>query len=128
MQTRLLFLLFTLFLAFASCQNAGEEKAGADIPEPAGEMKFDEAKWKTKDGEDYPFRDKMLNDVIYNDTLRALRKGAILDVLGEPDRTNDDYLYYTISRKRLGFWTLHAKTMVIKFSGDDTIEWIKIHE
>ncbi len=45
-----------------------------------------------------------------------------------PDKTNDNFLYYNISEKRLGLWTLHATTMVIKFVDDKTIEWIKIQE
>lgn len=91
-------------------------------------MSFDQAKWKEKDGKDYPFRDRMLNDIVYNDTVRSRNKEQILDLLGEPDRTNENYLYYMIAQRRLGFWPLHTKSLVIKFSDDNTVDWIKIHE
>jgi hypothetical protein len=97
---------------------------------PNSELAFDKTKWTTKDGADYPYRDKMLNDVVYNDTIRALNKDEILDLLGEPSyyRNNNNFLHYRISEKRLGPWTLHTKTMVIKLLKDSTIDWIKIHE
>ena len=126
MHTRFLILFF--LMGFVSCQNTGEQSNEKEETAVHEEMKFDEAKWKTKDDGDYPHRAKMLNDILYNDSIRALHKDEILDLLGEPDRVNENYLYYTINKKSLGFWTLHARTMVIKFSGDDTIEWIKIHE
>ena len=77
---------------------------------------------------DYPNRDQMLNSIVFNDSVRALNEDEILDLLGEPDRRNDGYLYYMISHRRLGFWPLHTKTMVVKLSENNTIDWIKIHE
>ena len=70
----------------------------------------------------------MLNDVLYNDTIRTLTKNKILALLGEPDRTNNNHLYYLISRSGIGEFTLHTKTMVVKIKEDDSIEWIKVHE
>lgn len=35
---------------------------------------FDTTKWKTKNGVDYPFRDKMVNVLVTTDTLRRLKK------------------------------------------------------
>ncbi len=95
---------------------------------PGSEMKFDKEKWRVKEGKDYPFREGMLNDIIYSDTVRSQNKDQILALLGEPDRINENYLYYMIAQKRIASWPLHTKTMVIMLSGDNTVEWIKIHE
>jgi hypothetical protein len=97
---------------------------------PKSEMLFDKAKWKIKEGKNYPYRDKMLNDIVYNDTLRSLTKDKILDLFGEPTyyRTDKNFLHYLITKKSIGPWTLHTKTMVIKFADNKSIEWIKIHE
>jgi len=94
----------------------------------ANEMVFNQEKWNTKDGSDYPYRDKMLINLISDDSVRTLEKGEIIDLLGDPNRINENYLYYTIAQKRLGVWPLHKKTLVIKFSSDNTIDWMKIHE
>ncbi len=93
-------------------------------------MVFDQEKWRTMAGEDYPYREQMLKDVVYNDTIRSLNRQEILDLLGEPSyyRADTNFLYYTISQKRLGKWPLRTKTMVVKFSERDSIEWIKIAE
>lgn len=89
---------------------------------------FDEARWKTKDGFDYPYRDKMLGNLMNNQNLRALDRQEVLDLLGEPDRIDTNYLFYQVEQTRIGFFPLHTKTMVIKFSDEDTIEWVKVHK
>lgn len=92
------------------------------------EIQFDKSKWRLKEGLDYPYRDQMVRDLIYNDTVRKLNEQEILNLLGEPTRSTDGHLYYMITQKRLGTWPLHTKSLVIKFSNDSTINWIKIHE
>lgn len=123
-------LMIFLFLSCLSCNCDVEEKSDPADRGSEVEITFDKTKWSIKEGKDYPFRDQMLNDIVYNDTVRELNKDEILELLGEPSyyRENENFLYYTITEKRLGFWTLHSKTLVIKLSEDYTIDWIKIHE
>ena len=117
-----------MLLYILACNTEKDEKSETFYPGAMAEITFDKTKWRVKEGLDYPNRDQMLNSIVYNDTVRALNKDEILDLLGEPDRRNEGYLYYLISQRRLGFWPLHTKTLVIKLSGDNTIDWIKIHE
>ena len=70
----------------------------------------------------------MVHDILYTDTVRALGKAEILELLGEPNRINEGHLYYLVAEKRMGFWTLHTKALVIKLENDSTVEWIKLHE
>ncbi|MEZ5083761.1 MAG: hypothetical protein R2750_09970 [Bacteroidales bacterium] len=121
------FVLF-IFVSFLSCDTGSEENAEDQNKQQDIVIAFDEAKLKTIDGKDFPYRDKMLNNILYNDTIRALNKDEILDLLGEPTRINENYLYYMISQTRLGSWPLSTKTLVIKFAEDNTIEWIRVHE
>lgn len=92
------------------------------------EILFDKAKWNTKKGASYPYREKMLNNVIYNDSLRTLKREAVIEYLGEPTRVQDEYAYYLIEKKKALVLTLTARTLVIKFNEDDKVEWMKIHE
>lgn len=117
----LLVVLFLLYLLDDSSQVGSAHIEQAPV-------EFDKSKWKTKENEVYPFRDQLVNQVLYNDTIRTLKKEELIEILGKPDRINDGHLYYLISKKQLGLWTLHAKTLVIKMKDDDSIEWIKIHE
>ncbi len=123
MQTRSVFLI--LFFCCFSCSN---ENAGTGKQATALDSIFTHEKWMATDGQDYTYRDQIYRDVLYNDTIRSLGKAELLDLLGEPDRTNEDYLYYTIDQKRLGLWPLHTRTMVFKLTEHDSIEWIKLHE
>ena len=125
---RRIFLIIPLLLCVLACNTEKDEKSGLINHGTKAEILFDKTKWRVKEGLDYPNRDQMLNSIVYNDTVRALNKDEILDLLGEPDRRNDGHLYYMISQRRLGFWPLHTKTLVIKLLGDNTIDWIKIHE
>lgn len=120
-------LICLLFICVA-CNPARKENADNGIDPVEGELVFEKSKWDMMEGNDYPYRDRMVNDVLYNDTIRSLDKVQLLDLLGKPDRINENFIYYKISQKRLGYWPLHTKTMVVKFSDSDSIEWIKIHE
>ena len=117
-----------MFIFCIACTNTSKDKTNETDNETATEISFDKTKWRTKKGRDYPYRDLMVNEIVYNDTVRMKNKDGILELLGEPDRINDGHLYYMIAQKRLGFWPLHTKTLVIKLSNDSTINWIKIHD
>jgi hypothetical protein len=115
---------FIPFLAF--CFFACNSEKGETTPETS--TTFDKALWSVKEGQDYPYRDAMLNDLMNDDSIRSLSQTEIRELLGEPDRINEGYIYYTIAQKRLGMWPLNTKTLVIKFSDATTIEWMKIHQ
>ncbi len=122
-----LFLSVFVIVVFLACSEKGGENYDKGSVKPSSEMVFDKTKWQVKEGKDYPFREKMLNDVVYNDTIRSLNKTQILKLLGNPDRINENYFYYRVAQIRLIVWPLHTTTMVIKFKEDSGIEWIKIH-
>ena len=125
MQLRLL--IISSVLSLLACNTDKDQKPDT-IDSTTTDLVFDHTKWNIKEGEDYPFRDQMFKDVVYNDTIRDLNRDELLKLLGNPDRIEDGHLYYIISQKRLGSWPLHTKTMVVKLKDDNTIEWIKYHE
>ncbi len=122
-------IIFLLFYGLA-CNTERHDKSDLAGGKTSPEANFDKIKWSIKEGKDYPYRDQMLNAVVYNDTIRMLNKDQIVELLGEPDYVRDDnfYLYYRITETRLAFWSLHTKTLVIKLTDDNIIDWIKIHE
>jgi hypothetical protein len=118
------FMMLLVMLSCLACKKTAEETT----EEGKTEIAFDKTKWQTKKGDDYPYRDKMVNDLVASDTLKTVKKEAIIALLGEPSREDNNYLFYTVSQERAGFWPLHTKTVVIKFLKDGTVEWVKIHE
>ncbi|WP_300486496.1 hypothetical protein [Flavobacterium sp.] len=124
MKTRLL-LLF-LVVSGLSCQN--RDKTNTDKEPEKTEMTFDKERWRVTNDEAYAYRDKMVDDLINNKKLKKLKKKAILELLGAPDRTDSDYLFYTIRQKRMFILPLQTKSMVIKLKENDSVEWIKMHE
>ncbi|TBX69937.1 hypothetical protein EZL74_05840 [Flavobacterium silvisoli] len=120
MKTKILILLIAF--TFLSCKTNNSETDGK------AKMTFEKAKWIEIKGGDYPYRDEMLSDLMESGILKTLHKQEVLELLGEPNRTDENFLFYTVSQQRLAFWPLHTKTLVIKFSGENTVEWVKIHE
>lgn len=92
------------------------------------EEKFDKARWAVKVDDEYLYRNAMINDLMRTHELHGLKRDKIIDMLGQPDRTDTFYFFYTVFWDHLGPITLHTKTLVIKFTKDSTIEWRKIHE
>lgn len=113
------FILLFLLLGF-SCKN----KTGEN-----NQQRFDKNKWAVKEGRKYPFRNLMLNDLVYTIKLKGFTKDSILNLLGEPTRTDSNYLFYLVDQT----WfpeipvPFQTKTLVIKLA-NDTVEWRKIKE
>ena len=120
--------MFFLFLFALACRNVPDEKSVVVNSGIESVKEFDKTKWCAKDGKDYAYRDDMLEDLMGNQHLKTLKRNELIDLLGEPDRMDSNYLFYLIAQERLGFWPLHTKTLVIKLSPDSAMEWIKIHK
>lgn len=115
-----------VFLIMLTCFSACKEKA-EPISSEVPEQKFDKNKWQIKEGEHYLHRKSMYKDVLYSNEIRSKSKEEVLGLLGEADRHEANHYYYNISSKKMGAWTLSSSTLVIKFSDEGDVEWIKLH-
>lgn len=109
--------LIAVFVSFLACKNAVRQQD-----------KFDKIKWAAKKDADYPYREAMLKDLVAGYMVHGVKRDTVLSLLGGADRSDGNYLFYTIEQQRLGVFPLHTKTLVIKFKQDSTLEWAKIHE
>ena len=110
-----------------SCGSSNEQIKN-DPKEKEEEIDFDSTLWKLRDDKDYPHRNAMLNKLIKSQRIKRLKKDGVLNLLGPPDRIDNNHLFYLIAQERLGNWPLHTKTMVVKLFEDETVDWVKIHE
>jgi hypothetical protein len=125
---RLNVLVFLGAMLLSGCKADGNPATEASTAGTELQTPFDSARWAVKEGKEYPFREEMLQALVYTDTLRRLYKSDILDLLGAPDRSSDGHLFYLVAQTQLGPWPLHSRFMVIKLTPGDSVEWIKIHE
>lgn len=102
-----------------SCHRS-DEKPGAE--------KFNAERWSAKEGRTYLHRDAMVTEIMSDRRFRLMKHGQLMDQLGEPDRADNNYLFYTVDQQFLGPLPLHTKTLVIKMYPDSTVEWMKIHK
>lgn len=124
--------LFIIFLlaGFSGCVE--DHTTPTDLDASAGV--FEQDRWKAREGDDFPYRDEMLYDLMNSQNivddrgLRDLKRDEILELLGEPTRVDTNYLFYRVAQKRLGLWPIHTKSMVIQLAEDSTVNWVKIHE
>ncbi len=93
-----------------------------------GSTTFEQEKWSVKDGEFYPNRQSMLPELLSRDTLKTLKKEGIIELLGEPDRIDNNHLFYNVARTEVFSLPMHTRSLVIKLKDDDSVEWVKIHE
>ncbi|MCF6130277.1 hypothetical protein L1S35_11385 [Flavobacterium sp. AS60] len=119
---KIIFLL-VLSLPCLACKNSDENNSEAQT-----EITFEKEKWKIQEGEDYPYRNSMLNDLVSSGRIKTLTKVEILDLLGKPNRIDNNHFFYMIAQERIQSWPLHTKTLVIKLKDDESVEWVKIHE
>ena len=120
----------SLSVLFIGTGCTGDNSDRSDLAVEENSIPFDKIKWSIKDGKNYTYRSQMMDAIVYGDTIRSLKKKAILDQLGKPDyyRTDSSYLHYRISEKSVGSFTLKTKTVIIKLNEEEGVEWIKIHE
>lgn len=116
-----LFILI-IVIVFTSCKKQENEATSNQI------LEFNKEKWLIQEGYTYPYRDKMLPVLFSNDTLKNLKRNAIYNLLGKPNRTDKNYLFYTVSQRRIAFFPLHTKTLVIKLQGNDSLNKVMIHK
>ena len=100
--------LFVLVLTCLACQNAEKTNPVERQKETRKVMSFDKEKWAVKSDAAYAYRAMMLQDLIDSKRLKQLKKAAVLELLGTPDRTDSLYLFYTILQKRALFFPLQT--------------------
>jgi hypothetical protein len=120
-------LLLSFFFGMSCNTGTREDNVSAGIA-PETRMEFESTKWKEKKDRDYPHRAAMLDDLVDNEKLKKLKRDEVINMLGEPDRSDTLYLFYRVAQKRLYSWPIHTTTLVIKFKEDSTVHWVKIHQ
>jgi hypothetical protein len=122
MSLKTLLLLFPILLV--SCQKF--ESRNDHQPPPVVE-KFESEKWKIREGEAYPYRADMLGDLMTTDTLRHKTLHEVKELLGEPTRINEGYVYYTVAENKIGLVTLNIKALVLELSDEGEVEKIMVY-
>lgn len=119
-------LIAVLALALFACR-PNEKSEGKSTPATT-DNGFSKTKWLEKNSDGYLYRDKLLDGLIASGTLKKMDKQEVLRFLGQPDRSDKNYLFYTVAQKKIGFFPLHTKTMVIELDTVNHVKTVKIHQ
>lgn len=104
-----------------------EEKVDVDdLPEDE-EIKFDKEKWNFSTGGEFPYRQKMLNDIVRSRMLKGLKLEEVTGLLGEPARIDNNYLFYPVAKKKVVFFVLSSKTLVLQLTEEGVVGPVLIH-
>lgn len=106
-------------ISIDGCKNKTTEKK---------EEKFSKEKWAIRTDKEYTYRAQMLKDLMTY-KLHGLKKEEVENLLGEPNKRDNGYIFYTVSANFIGNVPvpISTKTLVIKLTKDSTVEWRKIH-
>lgn len=93
------------------------------------ETKFNKTQWAIQEDGQYPWREQMLQYLIDSVRLHGLNSAQVINLLGQPDYTNNGHLYYRVGLKTFpGIpFPVGVRTLVIKLGKDSTVEWRKMH-
>jgi len=120
--------LLLVFVSLLACKDKNQNESSSGENEIKQNVPFDENKWKIKEGDDYPFRESMVKDILKDMELRKLNKDQFIEKFGEANKVNENHYYYLVAQKRLNIWPLHTTTLVVKLNDENMVEWIKLHK
>ena len=103
---RLISVLLVLVLLTA-CRHSSPNNGPANT-------RFDARLWAVKEGDDYPYRKAMLQDVALPPRWRGLSTAEVMQQLGQPNKMDSAAMVYHVEQKRLGFFPLHLTALVFK--------------
>jgi len=95
--------------------------------------KFNKIQWlEHSDIEQYPNRNRMVNDLMSNHKLKGLSYKQITDLIGEPEKNitgeNNEIYYQILTEYGSDIDPVHTKTLILILDNDSTITDFKIDE
>ena len=94
-------------------------------------LKFNKANWEAKEDWDYPYRDRMLNDLVKHHKLVGLTYQQLTDSLGAPANIGNDsgtVSYEIITRFESDIDPTSGKNLVLTLSPESVVTSYKISE
>lgn len=110
---KFILILMTL-LGSCKCNNSQPPKE----PEV---IRFDKIKWQLKDDQGYTYRDHMATDLITNRTLEGLKRADVLNLLGNPNKNDQNYLFYDLLEEKAYGFSLNKKVMLVYIGADSVV-------
>jgi hypothetical protein len=90
--------------------------------------KFDRTKWYYGDGLDFPYREKMLGNMISSRMLIGLHYPKVVGLLHSPQERDGNTITYDISSNYNLKGRIHKKYLVIAFTKDSVVENVTVKE
>ncbi|MBP9195368.1 MAG: hypothetical protein KBF57_11840, partial [Saprospiraceae bacterium] len=99
-----LLILMTLF----SCRRDAEIAA-------LGKMEFNSEQWKEGSDGVYPYREKMVDDLLKRYDWEGMPRAEVEALLGKPGSGDSLNYVYMMYQKKVSFFRLHTHALVVKF-------------
>ncbi len=112
-------LILMTLLSSCKCNNS-------QAPKEPDVVRFDKIKWQQKDDQGYTYRDKMAGDLITSKTLDGLKRADVLNLLGNPDRNEQNYLFYELLEEKAYGFSLNKKVMLVYIGADSVVENVSV--
>jgi hypothetical protein len=112
-----LLILMTLF----SCRRDAEIAA-------LGKMEFNSEQWKEGSDGVYPYREKMVDDLLKRYDWEGMPRAEVEALLGKPGSGDSLNYVYMMYQKKIGFFRAFTHALVVKFREDGVVKKVVIYK
>jgi hypothetical protein len=92
------------------------------------EMKFDKEKWSETDDFEFPYRNRMLKDLLSKYNFKGFQYRDVINILGDPTDWGDDFFSYQILIHFNSIDPDYLKELKFDFGKDSIIKSFEVTE
>lgn len=119
MKTKLVYVILIL-LTFLSCRRDAEIAA-------LGKMEFNTKQWAEGTDGVYPYREKMVDDLLKRYDWEGMPRTEVEALLGKPQSGDSLNYVYMMYQKKIGFFRAFTHALVVKFREDGVVKKVVIY-
>lgn len=110
-----------IMIAFISCRRDAEIAA-------LGKMEFNSEQWKEGSDGVYPYREKMVDDLLKRYDWEGMPRAEVEALLGKPGSGDSLNYVYMMYQKKIGFFRAFTHALVVKFREDGVVKKVVIYK
>lgn len=93
------------------------------------DMRFEQQRWQLREDIEYPYRNRMLSDLIGNYRLKGCKHDELIQRLGMPDFSESNSITYKIVEDYgTDIDPVYTKNLVLDFNRDSIVTGIRVEE